>query len=156
MNNKINSAEFIQAFLKIISLIHALFKSDKQKSNHGYRSTMRFFLLYAIKKLGLKTLAELAEFFHLKKNTLSEMISRMENDKLLLRQISRQDRRQFIFQLTPRAEELLQKMCSEFEQKIETLFCGLKAEEQKEFQKTIHSLANTLNAFRCQDEVIND
>jgi len=148
--------DMISLFFPLISFFHQIFKADRAKHKNGYKSLSRLFLLAAIEKQKVQTVAEMAAFFHLKKSTLSELLSRMEDDRLLVRQINRADRRQYIFTLTSQARKSLREFERQFQNRVQGYLCRMPEDKRKNFFEALEEVKRSLSFINCLQEGDHD
>lgn len=93
----------------------------------------------------------LSRYQHISKNTVSSLIASLEEQGLVERTLSREDKRSFNIRLTKAGRDLVRAAIPRHSKYISAAFAGLSAAEQKLLlkllQKLRQSLANRISEF---------
>lgn len=98
-------------------------------------------VLLALHRGGPASQAQLAARVRTDRNTLAEIIGRMVERGLVLREPSRQDRRAFILKLSPQGEALLWEVLPPMVRAQQVLLAPLPAEYHRLFMQCLRQLA---------------
>lgn len=90
--------------------------------------------------------SKLSHYQHISKNTVSSLLASLEEQGLIERALSREDKRSFNIRLTKAGRELVRSAIPEHSQYLGQAFADLSAEEQKTLLKLLKKLRQSLTA----------
>lgn len=129
-------------------MFHGIYSIESPLQKERRTSIRRYQLLKILEEKGRENLTGLCSYFHMRKNSCSELLDRMIKDKLVQRTPSTEDRRKIYFHLTERGKQLITESENLFLERISALFKDLSDIELEEFiaaLETIVGIARKLN-----------
>ncbi len=118
MNYRDDLYDIASHLMELEAFFHGTFIYHFPLEGKRKTSMQRYRILKTLHRSGPLNLTQLCDAFHIKKNSLSELLDRMIKDGLLEREGSDEDRRMTFFRLLPAGEDSVR----EFE---EHLFTGV-------------------------------
>jgi len=120
-------------------LIHELFRQlylEKRNSRH----TTQGKILKILYKKGDLSQKEMQEILHIQSGSISEIINKLENKSLLIRQKDEKDRRKVILHLTDKGKEDVEAYTQQYQNDVMQYFDVLNAEEKESLEKILQKL----------------
>lgn len=105
-------------------------------------TTAQFFLLTALYEEEDISIGALAQKVALDKATLTGLIDRLERDRLVIRQVSPEDRRAVRVRLTPKAEALRETLTDLYHDTNRHFLSFLTEKERKTFERVVAKIEN--------------
>lgn len=122
-----------------------LHKCGRMLSHHSGGKQSQKRILSILNKRGNMTQRELQEILEIQSGSLSEILGKIEQDNLIIRQQNQDDKRNIDLILTDEGNVIAQQNQEEKRNKTKRLFSCLEEEEK---QQLIHSLHKVLHAWK--------
>jgi DNA-binding MarR family transcriptional regulator len=125
----------INRYLRRGSLMH----EDKQLTR------VQWLILRYVARSERCTIGQLAEHLNVRPSTMSQMLDRLERERLLYRMTDETDTRAKIVRLTQEGEALIHRVESLWIEKLSGPFAQLTADEQRVFLTLLGKVANSIS-----------
>lgn len=138
--------EIILSFFEVMKLSRR-FASQKSKKN----SSLMVGQYYCLQLLFLKdgrTQKELAEILNIRATSLSETIARLETQKMIRRERSKEDKRTFLVYLTDKGRDCAKQNLKDREKLYSYMLHPLSEEEKEQFG----SILNKIKEYYIEQE----
>lgn len=129
MKDEISFTEIEDVMNRFRRLYKTLYDLFNQKTKDFIMTPQQFQLLNIVRQHTGINQRELAEKLKITPATLSVRIKRMENAGFLIRQIDKDDKRNFVLTLTVQGEKLLDMSFEHMRKNVAMMFAGLSSEE---------------------------
>lgn len=128
-------------FPRIIRLLRKLAENNSSKT--GLNNNQAFTVLYLM-KAGIAKMGDIQKHSILTKGAITSMITLMEEDGILLRYHSIEDRRSVLVSLTPKGKKIGETLRNENLKNFNLLFDMLSDEDRTNFESAIKGLNTTI------------
>ena len=148
MNYQKEIKEISGRLIDLVLLFHGPYRIGYSITKEKRTNLQRYLILKLIQRNKLMNITSISNCLDIKKNTLSELINRMVNDKLLKRSFSEKDRRKVFFSLTDFGEENIKGFEKNYEKKLLGFIEKIKPEDSQELIdlfKQMISLSKKIN-----------
>lgn len=120
---------------------------DKKMTTKGYSRTDFYILNYLDKNKDMDvSQRDLCEYTYMKAPTISIALSKLENEKLIVREKAQDDNRKTVVKMTELGQELHKEMKETIGEENNRILDSLSSEERKAFINTIEKLTSVLEA----------
>ena len=120
---------------------------DKKMTKKGYSRTDFYILNYLDKNKDMDvSQRDLCEYTYMKAPTISIALSKLENEKLIVREKAQDDNRKTVVKMTELGQELHKEMKETIGEENNRILDSLSSEERKAFIDTIEKLTSVLEA----------
>jgi len=117
--NKTQRIDWIgRHMMDMVGLFHGLLRLSTIGDKEGHTSFLRFYVLKYMRDCGQRSLTDISDHLHFRKNTLSELLDRMVNDGLVQRDNDPADRRKLCLAITPAGRAAVEDFKRNFVQKL--------------------------------------
>ncbi len=116
----------------------------------GGKSGQRRVLMFLDR--GVSSQRDLQNKMQIKASSLSEMLSKMEKEGLIVKQRSKEDSRQILITLTPKGKKYSDAAKKDLDDITEKLYVCLSAQERKELHELLEKLLMHWDALKDDDE----
>lgn len=137
----------LRALMASARIIEVIADHDLQKTGLSLPRLRLLMRLHIEEHLGNQegvSPSELSQHQHISKNTISSLLASLEDQKLIERTLSSEDKRSFKIRLTQTGRQLVQSTLPEHNVLLEQLFAALNTEEQKTLLKILTKLRGAL------------
>lgn len=151
MAKKIKENEVGLKILKNLrKIIRAVDLDSKKLSTESNLTSPQILTLSAIAQNGSMTLAEIAAAIHLSPSTMVGIIDRLETKNLVIRERSKQDRRQVFIKITAEGKKVAKKAPTPLQDKLVDKLNTLSENQQKNLVKGLEQLVEMLDAEKVK------
>ena len=120
---------------------------EKKMTKKGYSRTDFYILNYLDKNKDMDvSQKDLCEYTYMKAPTISIALSKLENEKLIVREKAQDDNRKTVVKMTELGQELHKEMKETIGEENNRILDSLSSEERKVFIDTIEKLTSILEA----------
>ncbi len=142
MNYRKEIKSISNSLIDLVLLFHGPYRVGYSITKEKRTNLQRYLILKLIERNKKMNITSISKCLDIKKNTLSELINRMVNDKLLYRKISDNDRRKVYFSLTKFGKENIEEFEKNYENKLTGFIDKMKKEEAKELIELFKQMIN--------------
>lgn len=136
----------------LLNDILALVKSRNRRLMEKYDITPLQYRALKVIKEKSPTMGDLCDALYLSSSTVTELVDRLEDNNLVVRVRSREDRRVIILEITEEGNELLEKIREERLEALGKALNLLNEIERDEIRKALMRLRNVLKEDKDEDE----